>query len=416
MKKLLISLGLMVLAFFCLSIDAKAATSPVIYVDGKKISGSSITVNGTTLVPIREIAEKIGLEVLWNQSTQTVTFKHPYRKGIVTHKIGTKNITLNVNGVSKNKTLAAASVVRNGTSYLPIRLFESFDAQVYWSSSENRIDVYSYELKMSQYVMFSGLAYNKIDHLVGSSLSTIVSKLSSTGSTGLYRDLKKTQAYLGMYKITKSGITPSTLIGADYLYATEWKLIDKEINSATGFQGLAFQNNRTKEIVVAFRGSEEAVDWKHNGAALLIQYNKQKTYAYRLFSRNAGKSNNITVVGHSLGGYLAQATAINYPNNFDKVVTFNAFGNGKTSTTKKVMNYKIASDPVSAIHYHYGRSASFFIREYQDDFKFPAAHYLFNFYSYFYPAKTKYWLNLDKKGSMPHNDKHSTSSGNPFVW
>lgn len=416
MKKLLLSLGLMVLAFFCISIDAKAATSPVIYVDGKKITGSSITVNGTTLVPIREIAEKIGLEVLWNQSTQTVTFKHPYRKGIVTHKIGTKNITLNVNGVYKNKTLAAASVVKNGTSYLPIRLFESFDAQVYWSGNENRIDVYSYELKTSQYVMFSGLAYNKIDHLVGKSLSTIVSKLSSTGSTGLYRDLKMTQAYLGMYKITKSGITPSTLIGADYLYATEWKLIDKEVNSFTGFQGFVFQNNRTKEIVFAFRGSEEAADWVHNGVALKYSFNLQKANAYRLFSRNAGKSDNITVVGHSLGGYLAQAVAINYPHNFDKVVTFNAFGNDKKSNTKNVMNYRIASDPVSAIQTQYGRSTSFFIRKYKDDFKMPAAHSLFNFYSYFYPAKTKYWLNLDKKGTMPHNDKHSTSSGNPFVW
>ncbi|MDZ5471891.1 alpha/beta fold hydrolase [Bacillus sp. 31A1R] len=417
MKKILLSVGvgLILLMWFSLSNDAQAA-APTIYVDGKKVNSASITINGSTLVPLRTIAEKLGLEVRWDQSTQTVTFKHPYRTGIISHKIGTNTITLNTNGKT-TKTLTAASVNQKGTSYVPIRLFEYLDAQVFWTSAQNRIDVYSYELKTSQYIMFAGLAYNDINHLVGSSVPTIVGKLNSNGKRGFYADLKNTQKYLGMYAKTSSGakITPKTFIGSDYLHATEWKMIDALVNKDTGFQGYAFQNNRTKEVVISYRGSDDTADWYHNSRALTSNYNYQKLQAYALFERNAGKSDNITIVGHSLGGYLAQATAKNYPSNFNKVVTFNAFGIDQTNNLKNVINYRISNDPVANKQNHYGRSVGFNIRMYADDFTI-SAHKLFNFYSYFYPAKSKYWLNLDKKGLMPHNKAKSTANGNPYVW
>ena len=147
MLKKVALLALLFLFGFFFNANSSSAATVKIYVDGVKVSTPSINQNGSTLVPAREIAEKIGLKVKWIQSTNTIEFTHPYRSGTIKHNVGTDLVTLSG---YKAKKLAIKSKLVNGVTYVPIRLFEAFDSKIHWDGKTSRIDVYSYELRMSQ--------------------------------------------------------------------------------------------------------------------------------------------------------------------------------------------------------------------------------------------------------------------------
>jgi hypothetical protein len=122
--------------------------------------------------------------------------------------------------------------------------------------------------------------------------------------------------------------------------ATEWKRTDNwdtlllkngastaTINSIrnSGFYAAVYQNQKTGQISIAFRGTDSIIELNVSGRAnagfLPMQYEAASTLT-AIVKRNAGPDQSITLTGHSLGGALASYAAND--NKIKNVVTFNA--------------------------------------------------------------------------------------------
>ncbi|MCC5084506.1 DUF6792 domain-containing protein [Xanthomonas campestris] len=145
----------------------------------------------------------------------------------------------------------------------------------------------------------------------------------------------------------------------------------KYVDSPSGYQGIVYQRVDTKEIIVAHRGTETERQLKEDGlytdgGMVTARYNNQAAEALELTHYalnyahefgNGGKTPEVTVTGHSLGGDLAQVTAHHYGL---KGETFNAYG--AVSLDRRipegghdVINHVMAGDAVSAASKHYGQ-------------------------------------------------------------
>ncbi|WOB50966.1 hypothetical protein NYR97_06170 [Xanthomonas hydrangeae] len=139
----------------------------------------------------------------------------------------------------------------------------------------------------------------------------------------------------------------------------------------SGYQGIIYQRADTGEIVVAHRGTEFDRQPKQDGlyadgGMFTGRHNNQAADAVELtqhalkyaekFGKD-GKTPEVTVTGHSLGGNLAQVTAHHFGL---KGETFNAYG--AVSLDRRipeggndVINHVMAGDAVSAASKHYGQ-------------------------------------------------------------
>lgn len=113
-----------------------------------KVSVNPVIVNGTTLVPMRNVFETLGLIIEWNDETQTVT-------GIsdqTTIKLTVGNKTAYVNGVERE--LLVAPRIINGSVMVPIRFVsETTGCEVNWDSKTKTIEIYSQENKGPLYIV-----------------------------------------------------------------------------------------------------------------------------------------------------------------------------------------------------------------------------------------------------------------------
>ncbi|MCW0392237.1 MULTISPECIES: hypothetical protein [Xanthomonas] len=143
------------------------------------------------------------------------------------------------------------------------------------------------------------------------------------------------------------------------------------MDSASGYQGILYQRLDTKELIVAHRGSEfDRQPWRDglvaDGGMVATRHNAQAADAIE-FTRHAletakqigqyTNAHDVTVVGHSLGGGLAEITAHHFGL---KGETFNGYG--AVSLDRRipeggnaVINHVMAGDPVSAASRHYGQ-------------------------------------------------------------
>ncbi len=90
--------------------------------------------NGTTLVPIRPIAEKLGLEILWDDPTDTVTLK----KGefFIELVIGSNKVKTS----SGEKELLTAPKIINSRTMVPLRFIaEELGLTVVWNNELQRV-------------------------------------------------------------------------------------------------------------------------------------------------------------------------------------------------------------------------------------------------------------------------------------
>lgn len=153
--------------------------------------------------------------------------------------------------------------------------------------------------------------------------------------------------------LTSNGIMQEREINT----ANNWELITfYDDNNKTGFYGVAFQHKYTKEVVIAFRGSENGIentfkeggqDWRYDIFSVVLQlqldsYNQfiparkfVKEVINKVNKESPTKNPTILLTGHSLGGFLAQRLAIDLDRglldgiqsyHLANTVTFNAPG------------------------------------------------------------------------------------------
>ncbi|ETT56218.1 N-acetylmuramoyl-L-alanine amidase [Paenibacillus sp. FSL P4-0338] len=129
---------------FPLSGQAKAAakTSPTIVLDGQAIpmqkKDKVEIINGSVMVPLRIIAENMGMGVIWNQQAGTVTI--PKESGSVELTIGHKEAL--IDGTSHS--LSTAPRNHSGTTLVPLRFIsEAMGVQVSWDNSRKVVGLTS---------------------------------------------------------------------------------------------------------------------------------------------------------------------------------------------------------------------------------------------------------------------------------
>ena len=88
------------------------------------------------MVPIRFIAESLGITVEWLSSTNQVMFTDGSKRVLLT--AGTKDAA--INGVVR--TMGYASFIENQRTYVHIRFVaEAFDCKVDWSQADKKVTV-----------------------------------------------------------------------------------------------------------------------------------------------------------------------------------------------------------------------------------------------------------------------------------
>lgn len=141
-------------------------------------------------------------------------------------------------------------------------------------------------------------------------------------------------------------------------------------DSGSGYQGIAYLNINTKEVIVAHRGTEfdrqPMLDGGIDAAMVTARVNAQLGDALSL-TKQAIKladergSGSVYVTGHSLGGALAQITAHHYNLPGDAFNPYGAAGlayrlpEGQPANAAPFTNHVMAGDLVSAGGPHYGK-------------------------------------------------------------
>lgn len=153
------------------------------------------------------------------------------------------------------------------------------------------------------------------------------------------------------------------------LNGINYKILEHADNPRTGYQGTIYLDEKAGEIIVAHRGTEQIFkDGVLADAGMVLTRNNlqvpdaialtERAMGYaRKIGADEGRTPEVSVTGHSLGGTLAQVTA----HRFDlKGETFNAYGAVSLNQRipeipGKVTNHVMAADAVSAASPHYGQ-------------------------------------------------------------
>lgn len=125
---------------------------------------------------------------------------------------------------------------------------------------------------------------------------------------------------------------------ADQFVATYSIAADTFVDPGTGLSATLFQKNVGGEKILAIRGTEtddlndllaDGLIGAGEAAGLSPQYRALQRYYLELTQQGKiGPNELITVTGHSLGGFLAQAFTVDYATNISYTYTFNAPGTG----------------------------------------------------------------------------------------
>lgn len=139
MKKLT-ALFLTVMMLFGMANAVQASTNPVIVtIDGEAVQFGDqqpFKENGTTLVPVRILAEKLGFELEWNDESRTVTVSE--LNTAIRLEIGEK--TAIANGTTH--LLPVEPKIINQVAYAPLRFIaEEFGLTIAWDAGTNAVTI-----------------------------------------------------------------------------------------------------------------------------------------------------------------------------------------------------------------------------------------------------------------------------------
>lgn len=91
---------------------------------------------GYTMVPVRFIAESLGVDVEWLPDTRQVSFSDGTKKVLLT--VDSKNATIG----SQSYTMGYAPYIENQRTFVHVRFIaEAFDCQVTWDQTAKLVDI-----------------------------------------------------------------------------------------------------------------------------------------------------------------------------------------------------------------------------------------------------------------------------------
>lgn len=158
MKKLLSSLLALVVVLSCGSLcagalDVQVNGTPIVWTDAQPF----VDQNNRTLVPLRAVADAMGLEVIWDGANSQATFSQDTStsSSFMVFTVGS-NIALRSyfeNGTTTDFaiTMDTAPVIVDGRVYAPVRyLAEHFGYPVAWDGNTGTIYLGNYNLPSTQ--------------------------------------------------------------------------------------------------------------------------------------------------------------------------------------------------------------------------------------------------------------------------
>lgn len=259
MKKLLSLIGVSLLALV-LAVPAFAAEKPIkVYINNSNLTftaGTPYLKDNTVLVPFRVIFEKLGLQVLWDAKTGTVTGTGTGLN--ISLKVGSKRAT--VNGTVKQLTVAPVSTA--GTTYIPLRFIaEATGGTAVWDSASRSVKITvpqsasSDEKDITALIQLSNKYYNEekaisFYSLVDSESDNMESVTDMNSLFELY-DLKNTITSLKILSLAGDEATVYTVESSvrtggyyipdeqfEYLYTLvrkdgSWKISGMEVQEST---------------------------------------------------------------------------------------------------------------------------------------------------------------------------------------
>ncbi|MEW9669118.1 stalk domain-containing protein [Ammoniphilus sp. 3BR4] len=126
------------LCFLCFTTITQAHEKVIeVYVNNQPMSfdrSPPFIKEGTTMVPLRSIAETLGVQVDWDEKSNMVTLQGSPKM----IKLGIDQLAAEVNG--QTKRLQQAPIIYNDRTYVPLRFIsEELDKQVEWEPSQSII-------------------------------------------------------------------------------------------------------------------------------------------------------------------------------------------------------------------------------------------------------------------------------------
>ncbi len=145
------NLGIVVFLIFSLLLTSSPTVLAIeditVFVDNEQVifDVQPQLIGGRTMVPLRSIFEELGAEVLWDDTTQTVTaYNEVY---IVKATIGENQISVN----NEIKSIDVPPMIIDGRTLVPARFVaEAFNCEVNWDATLKRVYITTKEIDYTQ--------------------------------------------------------------------------------------------------------------------------------------------------------------------------------------------------------------------------------------------------------------------------
>lgn len=136
MKKIISAILLSSALFFAITPRVHADNDIKMWIDGRYLASATkpYLEDGTTMVPLRFISERLGFKVDWDNTVKQITITDSDKRV----RLAIDNPKVYING--QEKTLVKAPVVKNGVTYVPIRaISEMMGKEVGWDQEKKTV-------------------------------------------------------------------------------------------------------------------------------------------------------------------------------------------------------------------------------------------------------------------------------------
>lgn len=246
-----------------LSLSAAAAEQPItVTIDQQKLNltnSAPLQENNTVLVPMRPIFEKLGLKLVWDAKSNTITAT---KEGLtIKLQLGSKKAS--VNGTVK-QLVVAPKMIKNVT-YVPLRFVsEATGNDVSWNARSKSVEITSVQNTVDMEGI-TELFEKYIDYSNGENTEGFMSLIDPESPLVQIEPLLKEQA--------EKYDTATSILQMDVLDAAETEATVRTIETTDKISGPFMPNSKSEYVYLITRSSSKA-EWKISSLQLqAVQYN-----------------------------------------------------------------------------------------------------------------------------------------------